>query len=105
VEKYWNVEVKEVSREEILIDNKKIEFDIYIEGLIENYPAIILGEVKSNITIDEVDKFYKKVEIAKTYYNVSDIRVIFFGYRAYREVREYIRSKGGAMLFTNGKTF
>jgi hypothetical protein len=103
LEKYWNLKVIECSREEVKVDNKTIEFDIFIEGFINDKKIIVLGEVKSHITRDEVTKFYKLIDKVKPLYTDAEIRVVFFGYRAYKEVRELIRSLGGYMIFSNSK--
>ncbi|MBW7857469.1 MAG: hypothetical protein H3C43_04040 [Leptonema sp. (in: Bacteria)] len=104
LEKYWNLQIISCSREEVEIDDRTIEFDIFIEGLIDAKKIIVIGEVKSNITKEEVKKHYKQVEMIRPLYPDSEIRVVFFGYRAYREVRELISSLGGSMIFTNSKS-
>ncbi len=103
LEKYWNLKIISCSREEINYENKSIEFDLYIEGFIKEKKTIVLGEVKSHITKEEVLKFYKLVEKVKPIYADADLKVVFFGYRAYREVRELIDSLGGYMIFSNTK--
>lgn len=104
LEKYWNLQIISCSREEVKINDRTIEFDVFIEGVIDTKKIIVIGEVKSNITKEEVKKHYKKVDMIRPLHPDSEIRVVFFGYRAYREVRELISSLGGSMIFTNSKS-
>jgi hypothetical protein len=101
LEKFWNMNVLTSSREEIEFEGGKIEFDLFIEGHIDDRKIIVLGEVKSNITKDEVTKFYKLVEKVSPSFADAEVRVIFFGYRAYKEVRTLIDSLGGYLIFSN----
>jgi hypothetical protein len=47
------------------VNGKVIEFDLQLEGVIDGKKIVVLGEVKSHITIDEVNKFYKQVDKVK----------------------------------------
>ncbi|MCB1175703.1 MAG: hypothetical protein KDK39_19165, partial [Leptospiraceae bacterium] len=85
-----------------------IEIDLAIRGSINGQPVLVLGEVKSNLTAGEVERFIEQTERIKASVSESEspspeVQVIFFGYRAKREARELVKAKGAYMVFTHGK--
>ncbi len=107
LEKSWNLKIEDAGRDEFLINKKTIELDLVIRGKREGNPIIVLGEVKSNLTAFEVEKFLNTTkEIMSSHseeFSGKEVRVIFFGYRANREARELVKEKGAYMIFTHGK--
>jgi hypothetical protein len=107
LEKSWNLKIEDVGRDEFTINKKTVELDLVIRGNREGNPIIVLGEVKSNLTAFEVDKFLSITKEIVTFHSEEfsgkEVRVIFFGYRANREARELVKEKGAYMIFTHGK--
>ena len=107
LEKSWNLKIEDVGKDEFIINKKTVELDLVIRGNREGNPIIVLGEVKSNLTAFEVDKFLSITKEIVTFHSEEfsgkEVRVIFFGYRANREARELVKEKGAYMIFTHGK--
>ena len=107
LEKSWNLKIEDVGRDEFTINKKTVELDLVIRGNREGNPIIVLGEVKSNLTAFEVDKFLSITKEIVTFHSEEfsgkEVRIIFFGYRANREARELVKEKGAYMIFTHGK--
>ena len=107
LEKSWNLKIEDVGRDEFTINKKTVELDLVIRGNREGNPIIVLGEVKSNLTAFEVDKFFSITKEIVTFHSEEfsgkEVRIIFFGYRANREARELVKEKGAYMIFTHGK--
>lgn len=106
LETHWQLECEEAGRAEFEVDGKSIEVDLYIEGTIAGRPVIVLGEVKSNLTLSEVERFLEvahKIRDTHPEFGKSELRIIFFGYRAKKEAREAILQAGAYMIFTHGK--
>jgi hypothetical protein len=107
LEKNWNLKIEDAGRDEFLINKKTVELDLVIRGSREGHPMIVLGEVKSNLTAFEVDKFLSTTKEIINFnteeFSGKEVRVIFFGYRANQEARELVKEKGAYMIFTHGK--
>ncbi|MEN9266877.1 MAG: hypothetical protein Q6K99_11660, partial [Thermostichales cyanobacterium BF4_bins_65] len=69
-----------------------------IRGQIQGRQVLVLGEVKSNITASEVERFLALVAQV-------EVRPLFFGYRLDREARMLIQEAGAVMISTRGKYF
>jgi predicted nuclease with TOPRIM domain len=107
LEKSWNLKIEDVGRDEFTINKKTVELDLVIRGNREGNPIIVLGEVKSNLTAFEVDKFLSTTKEIVNFnteeFSGKEVRVIFFGNRANLEARELVKEKGAYMIFTHGK--
>ncbi|MBE7438797.1 MAG: hypothetical protein HS115_10115 [Spirochaetales bacterium] len=102
LERYWPLKTDDCSRFELELKGKPQEIDLFLTGSLDGRPITILGEVKSNITPSEVERFLKITELARPTLT-GEVRVIFFGYRASREARDAIRAAGAYCLSTQGK--
>ncbi len=102
LEKHRGLEVEEAGRDELEVNGNPVEFDLVIRGHLAGRPLLILGEVKSNVTLAEVQRF---IQMARKVAGTTDqeVRIIFFGYRANREARDLIKQEGAYMVFTHGK--
>ena len=110
LEKHWQMHIDDAGRDEfdIAATGQTIEIDLAIRGNINGQPVLVLGEVKSNLTASEVERFIRETDRIKASVSESEspqpeIRVIFFGYRAKREARELVKAKGAYIVFTHGK--
>ncbi len=107
LEKYWSFKTLDVGRDEFLVKGKTVEVDLVIRGQIKEKSVIVLGEVKSNVTLNEVYKFLTTVqeiqESNQEEFINKEVRIIFFGYRIQKDAREVIKEKGMYMVFTHGK--
>ncbi|MDR7923078.1 hypothetical protein RHK62_12890, partial [Thermosynechococcus sp. HY213] len=82
--------------------NGEYEFDLVIRGQVAGRPILVLGEVKSNITESEVERFLNLVaQVAAP----EEIRPLFFGYRVERAAKALIRDRDAVMVTTRGKYF
>jgi hypothetical protein len=107
LENHWGLVVEDAERDEFIVNGTPIEVDLVIRGTIAGKPVIVLGEVKSNLTLKEAEKFYKIVQNIRNAHleelENSDIRVIYFGYRANREAKDFIKENNCFMISTRGK--
>ncbi|WP_298613984.1 hypothetical protein [uncultured Thermosynechococcus sp.] len=98
----WGMEIEFCERDTLPLRNGEYEFDLVIRGQVERRPVLVLGEVKSNITESEVERFLNLVaQVTAT----EEIRPLFFGYRVERAAKELIRERGAVMVTTRGKYF
>jgi len=63
-------------------DGTADEIDVVLRGEIAGRPVVFLCEVKSNVTAREVQDFLAVVARVRPVAGCSDVRMIFFGYRA-----------------------
>ncbi len=101
LENNWNMQVDSSNREDYVIGGKTIEIDLIIKGSIQDKPVVVLGEVKSNLTLEEAKKFFFLVELLKDTFE-GELRVLFFGYRIKRDALEFIKDMGGFAVSTRG---
>jgi hypothetical protein len=76
-------------------DGSADEIDVVLRGTIESRPVVFLCEVKSNVTAREVQDFLAVVARVRPAAGCSDVRTLFFGYRAGAEARDAIVAAGG----------
>ncbi|MDM7327613.1 MAG: hypothetical protein P3X23_010950 [Thermosynechococcus sp. Uc] len=98
----WGMEIEFCNRDTLPLGNGEYEFDLVIRGQVEGRPVLVLGEVKSNITASEVERFLNLVTQVEA---SEEIRPLFFGYRLERAAKDLIRERGAAMVSTRGKYF
>ncbi|MDR7899205.1 MULTISPECIES: hypothetical protein [unclassified Thermosynechococcus] len=98
----WGMEIEFCDRDTLPLRNGEYEFDLVIRGQVEGQPVLVLGEVKSNITESEVERFLNLVaQVAAP----EEIRPLFFGYRVERAAKALIRDRDAVMVTTRGKYF
>ncbi|MCS7204100.1 MAG: hypothetical protein NZ853_00210 [Leptospiraceae bacterium] len=104
LKQHWNMQIESVERRTFDYNGKTYEIDIFIKGKIQDQNYIVLGEAKSNITINEVIRFEKITKrIQKKHkqnFHGYKIRLIFFGFRARPDALDYIKHHNYSMVFT-----
>ena len=101
LENNWNMQIDSSFREDYVIGGRTIELDLIIKGSIQDKPIVVLGEVKSNLTLEEAKKFFFLVELLKDSFE-GELRILFFGYRVKRDALEFIKDMGGFAISTRG---
>ncbi|MDR5640289.1 MULTISPECIES: hypothetical protein [unclassified Thermosynechococcus] len=98
----WGMEIEFCDRDTLPLRNGEYEFDLVIRGQVAGRPILVLGEVKSNITESEVERFLNLVaQVAAP----EEVRPLFFGYRVERAAKALIRDRNAVMVTTRGKYF
>ncbi|WNC52715.1 MULTISPECIES: hypothetical protein [unclassified Thermosynechococcus] len=98
----WGMEIEFCDRDTLPLRNGEYEFDLVIRGQVAGRPILVLGEVKSNITESEVERFLNLVaQVAAP----EEVRPLFFGYRVERAAKALIRDRDAVMVTTRGKYF
>ncbi|WJI29108.1 hypothetical protein M0646_12890 [Thermosynechococcus sp. B3] len=98
----WGMEIEFCDRDTLPLRNGEYEFDLVIRGQVAGRPILVLGEVKSNITESEVERFLNLVAQVEA---PEEIRPLFFGYRVERAAKALIRNRDAVMVTTRGKYF
>ncbi|WNC86700.1 hypothetical protein RHP47_12820 [Thermosynechococcus sp. QKsg1] len=98
----WGMEIEFCDRDTLPLGNGEYEFDLVIRGQVAGRPILVLGEVKSNITESEVERFLNLVAQVEA---PEEIRPLFFGYRVERAAKALIRDRDAVMVTTRGKYF
>jgi len=78
------------------------EIDVVVRGSIASQPAVVVCEVKTNITQTEVRDFLARVARVRSRLGCDDVRVLFFGYRATPETHGMIDEAGGWLALPAG---
>jgi hypothetical protein len=78
------------------------EIDVVVRGSIAGQPAVVVCEVKTNITQTEVRDFFGRVDRVRSRLGCDDVRVLFFGYRAAPETYGMIEAAGGWLALPAG---
>jgi hypothetical protein len=63
---------------------------------------VVLCEVKTNITITEVEDFVALAMRAKPHVGAADVRTLFFGYRAGHKAQQLIADHRSMLAFPRG---
>ncbi|QSF49184.1 hypothetical protein [Thermosynechococcus sp. TA-1] len=98
----WGMEIEFCDRDTLPLRNGEYEFDLVIRGQVAGRPILVLGEVKSNITESEVERFLNLVAQVEA---PEQVRPLFFGYRVERAAKALIRDRNAVMVTTRGKYF
>ncbi|URR34947.1 hypothetical protein NBE99_09890 [Thermosynechococcus sp. HN-54] len=98
----WGMEIEFCERDTLPLRNGEYEFALVIRGQVHGEPILVLGEVKSNLTESEVERFLNLVAQVEA---TEEIRPLFFGYRVERAAKALIRERGAVMVTTRGKYF
>jgi len=78
------------------------EIDVVVRGSIAGRPAVVVCEVKTNISRTEVRDFFGRVDRVRSRLGCDDVRVLFFGYRAAPETHGMIEAEGGWLALPAG---
>jgi uncharacterized protein YdcH (DUF465 family) len=78
------------------------EIDVVVRGTIAGLPAVVVCEVKTNISQTEVRDFFGRVDRVRSRLGCDDVRVLFFGYRAAPETHGMIEAEGGWLALPAG---
>ena len=86
--RHLGVEMGEFRREFLSIDDRRLEVNLYGEGVMRGERVVIVGECKSRIYKRDIERFYKRVYRPVT--ENMDVRVlgVMFGYLIYPEARK-----------------
>lgn len=104
LEKYYDIEVAELGRDFIKIDRKEIEVNVLGEGVYKKTgkPIIIMGEVKSNITLKETKKFINTLKVIKPTLK-GEVFTLLFGFRIHLDARSLAKKEGIHLFVSYGK--
>ena len=104
LEKYYGIEVAELGRDFIKIDRKEIEVNVLGEGIYKKTgkPVIIVGEVKSNITLKETKKFINTLKAIKPTLK-GEVFTVLFGFRIHLDARVLAKKEGIHLFVSYGK--
>ena len=83
-------------------DGDEYPFDIVYRGTRDGHRVVVLCEVKTNITIAEVEEFISIATRAKPHIDAVDVRTLFFGYRAGHKAQQLIADHRSMLAFPRG---
>ena len=104
IEKYHGIEVDELGRDFIRVDGKEVEVNVFGKGkkIKTGKELTIIGEVKSNITLKEVDRFLSLLKkVGPTI--KEEIFTLLFGFRIHLDAREKAKKEGVHLFVSYGK--
>jgi len=104
IEKYYQIEVDELTRDYLVFDGREIEFNVLGKGIEKSTgkQLTIIGEVKTNITLQEVKHFLKQIKIAQKHLK-DEIFPVMFGFRARLDARALAKQNDIRLFATYGK--
>jgi predicted nuclease with TOPRIM domain len=104
LEKYHQIEVDSLGRESFIHNGREIEFNVYGKGIEKTTgkKLIIIGEVKTNITLKEVKDFIRVVNMARESIG-EEIFPLLFGFRIRLDARELAKANNIRMFVSYGK--
>ena len=83
-------------------DGEEYAFDVVYRGTRDGHRVVVLCEVKTNITITEVEDFVALSMRAKPHIEAADVRTLFFGYRAGHKAQQLIADHRAMLAFPRG---
>lgn len=83
-------------------DGEEYAFDVVYRGTLNERRVVILCEVKTNITITEVEDFLSVAMRANRHLDTLDVRTLFFGYRAGHKAQQLIADHRALLAFPRG---
>ncbi len=104
IEKYHGIEVDELGRDFIRVDGKEVEVNVFGKGkkIKTGKELTIIGEVKSSITLKEVDRFLSLLKkVGPTI--KEEILTLLFGFRIHLDAREKAKKQGVHLFVSYGK--
>jgi len=92
--RHLSIEMNEFRREFLSVDGKRIEINLYGEGVMKGERVIIIGECKSRIYKRDVERFYRRVYTPVK--DSVDVKVlgVMFGYLIYPDARKRAEELG-----------
>ena len=92
--RHLGIEVEDLRREFLKIDQLLVEVNLYGEGRVRGKPVVVVAECKSRIYEKDVEKFFEKVyePVSK----IKDVEVVgvLFGFLIYPKAREKAEKLG-----------
>ena len=92
--RHLGVEVDELRREFFKVDEKEIEVNLYGEGTLRGEEVVIIGEVKSRIYKEDVEKFYNQIYAPITGKIEKKTIGLLFGYLVHPTARKRAEELG-----------
>jgi hypothetical protein len=83
-------------------DGEEYAFDVVYRGTLNERRVVVLCEVKTNITITEVEDFLSVAMRANRHLDTLDVRTLFFGYRAGHKAQQLIADHRALLAFPRG---
>ena len=83
-------------------DGEEYAFDVVCRGTLDGHRMVVLCEVKTNITIAEVESFISIAMRAKPHIDTADVRTLFFGYRAGQKAQQLMADHRSMLAFPRG---
>jgi hypothetical protein len=104
LEKYYQIEVDSLEREFLRLNGKEIEVNVYGKGIEKTTgkKLIVIGEVKTNITLKEVKDFIRVVNMVRKSIG-EEIFPLLFGFRIRLDARELAKANHIRMFVSYGK--
>jgi len=104
LEKYYQIEVNRLGKKSFLLNGRKIDFSIYGKGIDKTTgkKLSIIGEVKYRITLTEVKKFIRILNLVRKSIG-EEIFPLLFGYRIRLDARELVKANNIRMFVSYGK--
>ena len=95
LERHFGIEVEELEREFVIVDDEEIELNLYGDGVKNGERIVILGEAKSRIYRGEVKDFVKAVAKLK----IKDkVFKVMFGFFIHPSASELAEKEGIALV-------
>jgi DNA repair exonuclease SbcCD ATPase subunit len=104
LEKYYQIEVDGLAREFFRVNGKEIEVNVFGKGLEKTTGKrlVIIGEVKTNITLKEVKDFIRVLKLLQKSFD-EEIFPLLFGFRIRLDARELAKANQIRMFVSYGK--
>ncbi|MDZ7263366.1 MAG: hypothetical protein ONB16_02195, partial [candidate division KSB1 bacterium] len=104
LEKYYQIEVDPLGRESFRVNGREIEVNVFGKGLEKatGKKLVIIGEVKTNITLKEVKDFIRVLKLLQKSFN-EEIFPLLFGFRIRLDARELAKASNIRMFVSYGK--
>ncbi len=83
-------------------DGEEYAFDVVYRGTLNERRVVVLCEVKTNITITEVEDFLSVAMRANRHLDTLDVRTLFFGYRVGHKAQQLIADHRALLAFPRG---
>jgi len=104
IEKYHRIEVDDLGRDFIRVDGKEVEVNIFGKGkkIKTGEEVTIIGEVKSNITLKEVNRFLSLLKKVSPEIE-EELFTLMFGFRIHLDARQKAKEEGVHLFVSYGK--
>ncbi len=77
--RHLSIDVEDLRREYFIVDGEEVEVNLFGEGTLKGERVVIIGEAKSRIYVDDVNKFYWRVyrPVSEKITKVKTIGIMF----------------------------